>query len=98
MDPTRLELVTSAMRGRHEGLQKFSGACKTPANGSILMMVLFSAFQDIYSGCCTVAAHDQKDARGEWWPFSGSRRSELRCVARTLPRLDAASISRIMVI
>jgi hypothetical protein len=53
VDPTRLELVTSAMRGRHEGLQGFSGACKTPANGSILMRVLFPAFQEIYSGCCT---------------------------------------------
>ena len=48
VDPTRLELVTSAMRGRHEGLQGFSGAYKTPANGSILMVVLFSAGQDIY--------------------------------------------------
>ena len=56
MDPTRLELVTSAMRERHDGLQEFSGACKTPANGSILIAVLFSAFQEIYSGCCTVAA------------------------------------------
>jgi hypothetical protein len=31
--------------------------------------------------CCTVAAHDQKDARGEWRPFSESLRGELRCVA-----------------
>jgi hypothetical protein len=28
-----------------------------------------------------VAAHDQKDARGEWRPFSESLRGELRCVA-----------------
>jgi hypothetical protein len=56
VDPRGLEPLSSAMRGRHEGLQGFSGACKTPANGSILMMVLFSAFQDIFSGCCTVAA------------------------------------------
>jgi hypothetical protein len=33
-------------------------------------LVLFSRFQKICSGCCTVAAHDQKDARGEWRPFS----------------------------
>jgi hypothetical protein len=38
-------------------LQGFSSACKMPANGSILMRILFSAFQEIYSGCCTVAAH-----------------------------------------
>jgi hypothetical protein len=96
VDPRGLELLASAMRGRHEGLQEFSGACKMPANGSILMRILFSAFQEIYSGCCTVAAHDQKDARGEWRPFSESLRGELRCVARTLPSSDAAPISRIM--
>src|SRR5215212_1247158 len=28
-----------------------------PANGSILMRILLSAFQEIYSGCCTVAAN-----------------------------------------
>jgi hypothetical protein len=44
------------MRERHEGLQGFSGACKTPANKGILMMLLFSVFQEIHSGCCTVAA------------------------------------------
>jgi hypothetical protein len=27
-----------------------------PANSPILIMVLFSAFQEIHSGCCTVAA------------------------------------------
>jgi hypothetical protein len=53
VDPTRLELVAFAMRGRHEGLQRLSGACKTPANGSILKEVLFSAFQEISSDCCT---------------------------------------------
>jgi hypothetical protein len=56
VDPTRLELVTSAMRGRHEGLQGFSGACKRPTNSGILLAILFSTFQEIYSGCCTVAA------------------------------------------
>jgi hypothetical protein len=57
VDPRGLEPLTSAMRGRHEGLQRLSGVCKTPANASILMLVLFSTIQDIYSGCCTVAAH-----------------------------------------
>jgi hypothetical protein len=56
VDPRGLEPLASAMRGRHEGLLGLSGACKTPANGGILMMVLFSAFQEIHSGCCTVAA------------------------------------------
>jgi hypothetical protein len=53
VDPRGLEPLTSAMRERHEGLQGFSGACKTPANKGILMMLLFSVFQEIYSGCCT---------------------------------------------
>jgi hypothetical protein len=44
------------MRERREGLLGFSGACKTPANSSITMTVHFSAFQEIYSGWCTVAA------------------------------------------
>src|ERR671910_359811 len=56
VDPWGLEPLSSAMRGRHESLQGFSGACKTPANGSILLKTHFLTFQDIYSGCCTVAA------------------------------------------
>jgi hypothetical protein len=60
VDPRGLEPLTSAMRGRSEGLLGFSGACKIPVNGRILMAMLFLAFQDIYSGCCTVAAHAQR--------------------------------------
>jgi hypothetical protein len=48
--------VTSAMRGRGNSLLEVAVACKTPANKGILMMLLFSVFQEIYSGCCTVAA------------------------------------------
>jgi hypothetical protein len=36
-------------------LLKLSGACKVPANHRISTLVLFSTFQNIYSGCCTVA-------------------------------------------
>jgi hypothetical protein len=57
VDPTRLELVTSAMRGRHEGLQEFSRACKKPANGTILIIVLFLDISGyslgLLHGCCT---------------------------------------------
>src|SRR5918995_3623825 len=53
VDPRGLEPLTSAMRVRNEGLQGFSGACKKSANSTILMRILFSTFQDIYSGCCT---------------------------------------------
>jgi hypothetical protein len=63
VDPTKLELVASAMRGRYEGLQDFSGTCKTPANENILTTTHFPASQEIYSGCCTVAAQPARFAR-----------------------------------
>jgi hypothetical protein len=53
------------MRGRHEGLQEFPGVCKTPANSGILLMMLFSAFQEIFSGCCTVAAQTVRLAHAQ---------------------------------
>jgi hypothetical protein len=56
VDPTRLELVTSAMRSQYDSLPELSGVCKIPANKHICCVVRFSRFQDIYSGCCTVAA------------------------------------------
>jgi hypothetical protein len=83
VDPTRLELVTSAMRERHEGLQEFSGACKTPANGSILMIVLFSAFQEIYSGCCTVAAQLPKLTSQPTHPLN-TQRDRAKALSRLL--------------
>jgi hypothetical protein len=76
VDPTRFELVASAMRERHEGLHEFSGVCKTPANGSILMRVHFSAFQEIYSGCCTVYAQIRVP----------TKRDSLASLRRTKPR------------
>src|SRR5215211_1630850 len=60
------------MRERHEGLQGLSGECKTPANEGILITTPFSAIQEIYSGCCTVAAqvwnprHGGVAARAPW--------------------------------
>ena len=77
MDPRGLEPLTSAMRGRHNALLENSELCKMPANDGIRQLELFSALQEIYSGCCTVAAHDQKDARGGWRQFSEAHRHEL---------------------
>jgi hypothetical protein len=57
VDPTRLELVTSAMRIQHYRFLKASRVCKIPGNKRIIHPVLFLGYQDIYSGCCTVAAH-----------------------------------------
>jgi hypothetical protein len=65
VDPRGLEPLTSAFGGRHEGLQEFSGACKTPANSNILIIVLFSAFQEIYPGCCKVAAQTVRLAHAQ---------------------------------
>jgi len=56
VDPRGLEPLTSAMRRRHEGLLEYSEACKTPANSRISELAFFPIFQEIYSGCCTVAA------------------------------------------
>jgi hypothetical protein len=35
-----------------------------PANSRLLALTPFSAFQEIHSGCCTVAAHDQSLQHG----------------------------------
>jgi hypothetical protein len=34
-----------------------SRVCKIPANKHIISKIVFSTFQDISLGCCTVAAH-----------------------------------------
>jgi hypothetical protein len=40
-----------------------SGVCKIAANSYISVSRLFPAFQEIYSGCCTVAAQGQSRTR-----------------------------------
>jgi hypothetical protein len=52
----RLELVTSALRGRHDTLLESSRSCKTAANKAIPFLMLFPSFQVIGSGSGTVAA------------------------------------------
>jgi hypothetical protein len=42
---------------RHDTLLKLSGARKITANRRISALSLFLSFQEICSGCCTVAAH-----------------------------------------
>ena len=56
------EPTPSALQRRQDTLLKISGSCEIPANHRIPAWAVFSAFQEIYSGCCMVAAHDQKDA------------------------------------
>ena len=56
MGDAGFEPAASAVRRQHDGLLELSGACKTPANSRISVLNLFPSFQEIYSGCCTVAA------------------------------------------
>jgi hypothetical protein len=65
VDPTRLELVTSAVQRRHNTLPDVSAVCKIPAKAVDSALALFPAFQEIYSGCCTVAAHKVRAAEPE---------------------------------
>jgi len=50
-------------------LPEVSGVCKIPAKRRICASEHFSRFQEIHSGCCTVAAHDQKDAEASGGRF-----------------------------
>jgi hypothetical protein len=50
------EPLTSSASKKYNTLQKVSRAYKIPANEGILALILFPRFQDIHSGCCTVAA------------------------------------------
>jgi hypothetical protein len=57
VEPRGFEPLTSAVQRRPHTLLEFSGACKIPANTHISSVLLFPSVQEIYSGCCTVAAH-----------------------------------------
>jgi hypothetical protein len=54
VDPTRLELVISAMRSQYDSLQLIPQVCRIPANKHIIYPVLFLRFQCIRPGCCTL--------------------------------------------
>jgi hypothetical protein len=51
-----VEPLASAVQRRLDRFPKVSGACKIPANGDFLLRILCSSFQEVYPGCCTVAA------------------------------------------
>jgi hypothetical protein len=57
-----LEPGTSSLSEKHDVLLKVSRGCKVPANSHIISKAVFSRFQDIHSGCCTVAAHKARSA------------------------------------
>jgi hypothetical protein len=47
-------------------LQELSRAYRKPANKRIILAIVFSSFQDIYSGCCTIAAHGPSTKSGAY--------------------------------
>ena len=51
-----IELASSAVQRRQDSFPKVSRVCKMPANEGILTRTPFSAFQEIYAGCYTIAA------------------------------------------
>jgi hypothetical protein len=56
VEPRGLEPLPSAVQRRHDALLALSGVYKTAANSCSSMLTHISAFQEIYSGCCTVTA------------------------------------------
>ena len=57
MEPRGFEPLISAVHRRRHSLLELSGVCKMPANKPIPTLSFFLMFQEIHSGCCTVAAH-----------------------------------------
>jgi hypothetical protein len=57
VEPRGVEPLTSAVQRRRHALLELSSGCKTAANACIFNMTLILTFQEIYPGCCTVAAH-----------------------------------------
>jgi hypothetical protein len=58
VEPRGFEPLTSAVQRRQDRLLDLSGVCKIVANKRISAPSLFLVFQEIYSGCCTVAARE----------------------------------------
>jgi hypothetical protein len=50
------EPLTSSASKKYDTLLEISAACKTPANDGFLSRTVCFGFQEIHSGCCTVAA------------------------------------------
>jgi hypothetical protein len=63
VEPRGFEPLTSAVHRRHDGLQELSTGFKIPAKPVVSALMLFSSFQKICTGCCTVAARGWVAAR-----------------------------------
>jgi hypothetical protein len=62
--------VTSAVQRRQDTLPDVSAVCKIPAKAADSALALFPVFQQIDSGCCTVAAHKVRAAEPESAPVT----------------------------
>jgi hypothetical protein len=60
VEPRGFEPLTSAVQSQYGSLLEVSRVCKIPANKQNDVLTLSLRFQDIYSGCCTVAAQAQR--------------------------------------
>jgi hypothetical protein len=56
VEPRGFEPLTSAVQRRRDSLLDLSEVCNIAVNKRISALSLFLGFQEIHSGCCTVAA------------------------------------------
>ena len=65
VEPMGLEPTPSAVQRRQDTLLDVSAVCKIPAKAADSASARFLVFQEIDSGCCTVAAHKVRAAEPE---------------------------------
>jgi hypothetical protein len=84
------EPLTSSASKKYDTLLEVSATCKIAANQHICALAHFPAFQEIHSGCCTVAAQmsgfasAQGPGRSLFAQPPGARLCKLR--VRSVPR------------
>ena len=79
MGDSGFEPLTSFASRQYNSLLEVSGACKIPANCCTSVLTQCSAFQEIWSGCCTdIGIKEASETQNTW--------STSRSCARHLPR------------
>src|SRR4028118_1646504 len=88
VEPRGLEPLASALQRRHRTLLDLSVVCKIAANKRISTLVLLLMFQQVYSGCCTVAAQSLDGHGGASVLLRGKRIPHVPgCLSFVLARL-----------
>src|SRR5215203_3882096 len=77
VEPRGFEPLTSAVQRRHHTLLERSVTCRIPAKRRISASVLFPSFQEIHSGCCTVAAQTQDRRTRQQYKSLGSSKPQI---------------------